>query len=159
MGGVDKNDQFSSYYDIRFRCQGRWQPRLERKARKISLINAKILYNESHPDQPKKSLLDYMWAVFEQWSSIYESESESSSESDNEVDEEVRLHLQKRRRHTYTLQQNYEERTSGDHQIAIKRSKVDNRGNYKNLRCECRMCGAKISSFCEKCNIPMCQNF
>jgi hypothetical protein len=157
MGGVDKNDQFSAYYDMRFRCQGRWQPRLERKARKISLINAKILYNEAHPNQPKKTLLDYMWAVFDQWSSIYESESESSSESDSEVDEEVRLHLQKRRRHTYTLQQNYEERTSGDHQIAIKRSMVNKRGHYKNIRCNCRICGAKINSFCEKCNIPLCQ--
>ena len=48
------------------------------KARKISLIDAKILYNESHPNQPKESLSVYMWDVFEQLSSIYESKSESS---------------------------------------------------------------------------------
>ena len=69
--------------------------------------------------------------------------------------EEERLHLQKRRRLTYTLQENNKERTSVYHQIAIKRSKTDKRGSYKNLRCECRICGAKISSFCEKCNIPI----
>lgn len=56
-----------------------------------------------------------------------------------------------------TTKENYEERTSGDHQIAIKRSMVDKRGHYKNIRCNCRICGAKINSFCEKCNIPLCQ--
>ena len=34
-----------------------------------------------------------------------------------------------------TTKENYEERTSGYHQIEIKRSKVDKRGHYKNLRC------------------------
>jgi hypothetical protein len=42
MGGVDKIDQYASYYDDRRKVQTRWQPRVERRAMKNSLINACI---------------------------------------------------------------------------------------------------------------------
>ncbi len=57
MDVVDINDRFLSYYDARFRWQGRCPPNLDRKARRITLIDANILYNELHPNEPKKSLL------------------------------------------------------------------------------------------------------
>ena len=156
MGAVDKSDQLAAYYDARFRCSGRWQPRMERKARKNALINANILMNESKPEDEKQSLLDFIWALVEQWADPKDENIPLSSESESEVELESEILRKKRLRHTYTLQSNFEERTTGIHDVVIKKSKVRENGTYKNVRMRCRVCKKFVISFGEQCGVYLC---
>lgn len=64
MGGTDKFDQFSSYYDDRTRVIF-WQSRIFNHFLRASAINAQILYNKKM--KKHLTLLQYLTEIIKEW--------------------------------------------------------------------------------------------
>ncbi len=107
IGDVDSNDQWSAYYDARTHVQSRWQPRLERRARKTSMINSMILVSSGKLENEKVTLLCFIKKVLEQWqgyNNVSKVSNHINDASDFSKDEEyVEEFTRIRKRHIFTL--------------------------------------------------------
>ena len=153
MGGVDKMDQYASYYDDRRRVQSRWQPRVERRAMKNSLINACILFNDGK--ETATPLLDFIKNVVTQWGSSGKSTKTNDDEwEDEEDDDQPKPKL--KRRHAYTWQRDVTQRLTGPHFPQMIRAKKISRGRYHNPRVKCLVCKSNTVYKCKQCDVFLC---
>jgi len=160
MGGIDSSDQLAAYYDARTRGQSQWQPRIELRARKTSMINAMILWNSGKPVNEQLTLLQFTKKLIEQWSGYNDDvevpnhvdDDSDSSEDEEEVEELTPI----RRRHLFSWQGDYARRTTGQHFPQLTAGYQTHTGSYADVRICCIICKLNTTSSWQQCGIFLC---
>ena len=156
MGGTDKMDQLASYYDDRQRVL-KWQMRLFAHFLRISVINARILYNCRDSQYVEDmTLLQFTKQVVSEWcqsSYIEPNVRDNSDTSDSEecIETEKRPDEAQKRNTKVWWNINPESRISGHFHTPVFVSSSKTR-NTNDERQRCKICGEKIKFKCQECN-------
>jgi hypothetical protein len=152
MGGTDKFDKFSSYYDDRLRTVS-WKHRLFAHFSRAACINAHILFNIKTGQI--LSFLKFIQGFIAEWAGDV---SLAMFDSDSEDDEEYWKPSKPRYHHKKQWEADTNLRLCGVH-VPLKfptPRKTDANGKLKDRRKACNLCNSKTPFICHQCGAALC---
>lgn len=142
MGGTDKLDQFTSYYDDRHRSAC-WQMRIYLHFLRVAAVNANILYNHGKPPKDRLTLLEFIRQMVVEWCVV--------SAGVGVVNGPPAGTKGKSCRRKKDWEKRRELRLMGSHHPTTIPARTN-----KDPRGKCKMCDAKCRFKCKQCGVFLC---
>ena len=163
MGGTDLHDQFNKYYRTTVRCN-KWPIRIFTHIITACVTNAYILFKSFHGYETKDySLKAFILRIIASMAQNYHDSSDEgekqeveSDDSDSGSDGEVPQKSEDNKRGDYKKRKELPDQMRLDTEGHYARLTRSHEGQKIRDRGSCRLCKAKVSTKCHKCDAYLC---
>ena len=163
MGGTDLHDQFNKYYRTTVRCN-KWPIRIFTHIITSCVTNAYILFKSFHGYETKDySLKAFILRIIASMAQNYHDSSDEgekqeveSDDSDSGSDGEVPQKSEDNKRGDYKKRKELPDQMRLDTEGHYARLTRSHEGQKIRDRGSCRLCKAKVSTKCHKCDAYLC---
>lgn len=102
-----------------------------------------------------QTLLEFLKEVIIQWA-FPEDEDSDDDNSGDQMEKSDDSEDEPLFRHSSTLQENIEKRTTGQHFLGKRKAELLEDGNYSHARGLCKVCKRRTPYYCRECDIYLC---